>query len=71
MIEHGLPVIVNRDDVHYRGIDTRGTQEGVIAMDASLIQRLRAAKRREAHSRLPAVADQFLACLQPTPAATP
>ncbi len=71
MLEHGLPVIVNRDDVHYPGIDTRGTPEGVIAMDASLIQALHGAKRREAHSRLPAVADQFLACLQPAPAATP
>jgi glycosyltransferase involved in cell wall biosynthesis len=71
MLEHGLPVIVNRDDVQYPGIKARGMQDGVIVMDASLIQALRTAKRREPHSRLPAVAGQFLESLQPAPAAIP
>lgn len=71
MLEHGLPVIVNRDDVRYPGIKTGGTPEGVIVMDASLIPALRAAKRRAPHSRLSAVADQFLGCLQPASAPLP
>jgi hypothetical protein len=67
MIEHGLPVIVNRNDVRYAGIEPGPAPEGVIAMDDQLPGALRQARRREAHSRLPRVAEQFLASLQSVP----
>ncbi len=60
MLEHGLPVIVNRDDVRYPGMDTPPRPDGVILMDAPLDH----PQRRQPRSRLPEVADQFLAALQ-------
>jgi hypothetical protein len=63
MLEHGLPVIVNRDDVRYRGIEAGPAPEGVIAMDGRFLDALRGAERRPPQSRLAAVADQFLASL--------
>jgi hypothetical protein len=69
MLEHGLPVIVNRDDVRYAGADP--APPGVILMDEGLVGALQHAQRREPHSRLPAVADQFLESLRRTRVATP
>jgi hypothetical protein len=63
MLEHGLPVIVNRDDVRYAGIDAE-KPAGVIAMDDRLAEALRAARRRPPARRLEAVADQFLQSLR-------
>jgi glycosyltransferase involved in cell wall biosynthesis len=59
MLEHGLPVIVNRDDVRYAGIATE-RPAGVIAMDGAFIESLRAARKSEPRRRLEGVADQFL-----------
>ncbi len=67
MLEHGLPVIVNRDDVRYAGVEPGAKPEGVIVMDEGLIGALEGARRREPRSRLPEVADQFLASLQKQP----
>jgi glycosyltransferase involved in cell wall biosynthesis len=65
MLEHGLPVIVNRDDVRYAGIATE-KPEGVIAMDGDLVEALRTARKRQPQRRLEAAADQFLQCLRRT-----
>jgi hypothetical protein len=64
MLEHGLPVIVNRDDVRYAGVEGKERPEGIIAMSEGLADTLRSAARREARSRLPEVADQFLESLR-------
>lgn len=63
MFEHGLPVIVNRDDVRYPGIDAGPAPDGAILMDEGFIGALRTARRREPRSRLPEVASQFLESL--------
>jgi hypothetical protein len=65
MLEHGLPVILNRDDVHYAGIPA-AMPEGVIAMDEQLVEIMRAARRRPPAWRLEVVADQFLQGLRRT-----
>ena len=62
MLEHGLPVIVNRDDVRYAEIHVE-KPEGLILMDEALVENLRSARRGTPHRRLEAVADQFLAGL--------
>lgn len=60
MLEHGLPVIVNRDDVHYAGWrEEEGTSQ-LISMDENLPERIRMAKRLPPRSILPDVAAQFL-----------
>ena len=71
MLEHGLPVIVNQDDVRYPGVDPEPVPEGVIVMDGDLLGSLRKAHRRPPRPRLPDVADQFLESLLGTRAATP
>jgi len=71
MLEHGLPVIVNRDDVRFAGIAAAENPEGVIVMDEGLTGALREAHRREPHWRLPEVTDQFLECLRKTRADFP
>jgi hypothetical protein len=63
MLEHGLPIIVNRDDVRYAGVAVQ-QPEGVIAMDGDFIESLRAARKSRPRRRLAAVADQFLQCLR-------
>ena len=63
MLEHGLPVIVNRNDVQYPGVEAGDKPEGVIVMDGDFICALQEAPRREPRSRLPEVADQFLESL--------
>lgn len=57
MLDAGLPVIVNRDDIHYRGTENTDHDSQLLRMDADL----RTAHRREPRLRLPEIADQFLA----------
>jgi len=71
MLEHGLPVIVNRDDARYAGVDIERAPEGVIVMDDRLLDALLGARRRPPHPRLPEVAEQFLESLAKSRAATP
>ena len=62
MLEAGLPVIVNRDDIRYRGMPEMPMEDPyLIRMDASLPDLLRKRPRRAAKSRLPEVAERFLA----------
>lgn len=62
MLEHGLPVIVNRDDVRYPGWREAG-EEGLIQMGGDLVKQLAGVRRRPPRSRLPDIADWFLASL--------
>ncbi len=67
MIEHGLPVIVTRDDVQYRGIAPGRVPDGVIAMGGGLLDILRTGTRRPSKSIAPAVARQFLDSVRGVP----
>jgi glycosyltransferase involved in cell wall biosynthesis len=61
MLDHGLPVIVNRNDVHFHGIpDTGPSSELLIPVDVSFLERLTTARRQPPKARLPEVASQFL-----------
>jgi hypothetical protein len=61
MLDHGLPVIVNRDDVHFRGIPrTDPGSDLLIPVDKNFLARVRSARRHSPESRLPQVAEQFL-----------
>jgi hypothetical protein len=65
MLDHGLPVIVNREDADFGpvgGIEDR-SDELVIRLDARFADRLSGVSRRPPQWRLPAVAEQFLADL--------
>ncbi|MBC2594546.1 hypothetical protein H5P28_09775 [Ruficoccus amylovorans] len=62
LIEHGLPVIVNRDDAHYPGIPRElplGDPQ-YIAFDGTLPDNFFNLRSRAPASRLPAVAETFL-----------
>jgi hypothetical protein len=65
MFEHGLPVIVNREDGFPATEDSLDADERsqVLRLDPGFEQRLAAAGRRPPQSRLPSVAQQFLADL--------
>jgi hypothetical protein len=68
MLECGLPVIVNRDDVHYAGLaEETADSELLIKMGGDLPERIRAATRRAPALRKPEVADQFLADWEAAP----
>lgn len=56
MLEHGLPVIVSRDDVHFPGFREAAQPEGLVKLDAAFAQRITYADRRPTRSRLPEVA---------------
>lgn len=60
MLEHGLPVIVNRDDVHYAGWREEEASSQLIKMDRNLLEKIRMAKRLPPRSILPDVVAQFL-----------
>jgi glycosyltransferase involved in cell wall biosynthesis len=61
MLDHGLPVIVNRDDVHFRGItEMAPISDLLIPVDESFLRRLDTVKRQPPRPQLPAVAAQFL-----------
>jgi glycosyltransferase involved in cell wall biosynthesis len=65
MLDHGLPVIVNRDDVHFRGIPASPlTSELLIPVDQKFLARLGSVRRQSPQARLPQVADQFLREIQ-------
>jgi glycosyltransferase involved in cell wall biosynthesis len=64
MLDHGLPVIVNRNDVHFRGIiDTDPTSELLIPADDKFLDRIRTAKRLPPGSSLPGITEKFLSDL--------
>lgn len=66
MLEFGLPIIVNRDEVHFKSQRANG-QSGsplLIRMNQDLPRRLAEAKRQPARSILPDVTRQFLADLK-------
>ena len=60
MLEHGLPVLVNRDDVHYPGWLETGYSPLLIKMAGNLPERLASARRASPRRILPDVARQFL-----------
>ncbi len=60
MLEHGLPVVVTRDDVHFAGWRAEGYSPLLIKLDHDLPARLAAARRLPAHRALPQVAHEFL-----------
>lgn len=62
MLDCGLPVIVNRDDVHYAGVPESAADTGLlIKMGSDLPAQLRASVRRVPALRKPEVVDQFFA----------
>jgi glycosyltransferase involved in cell wall biosynthesis len=61
MLDHGLPVIVSRNDIHFAGISEMDlASDLLIPMDQDLLRRLSSVKPRPPHARLPAIAAQFL-----------
>jgi glycosyltransferase involved in cell wall biosynthesis len=61
MLDHGLPVIVNRNDIHFRGIpEIAPISELLIPVDENFLKRLTAVKRQAPRPILPEVAAQFL-----------
>jgi hypothetical protein len=61
MLDMGLPVVVNRDDVRYHGHDVAGPLDPLLLpMNGDFTARLNAARRRAPRLHLPEVAAQFL-----------
>lgn len=61
MLDCGLPVVVNRDDIHYPGVpESEADTELLIKMGTDLPAQLRASTRRPPLLRKSAVVDQFL-----------
>ncbi len=61
MLDDGLPVIVSRNDVHFRGIsDAIQYPDSVIPVDSKFLERVAVAKRTTPNPRLPEIAKQFL-----------
>jgi hypothetical protein len=61
MLDHGLPVIVSRNDVHFRGIsDAMQYPDSLIPVDSKFLDRVAIAKRQPPNPRLPEIAKQFL-----------
>ena len=60
MLDHGLPVIVSRNDIHFRGIPEDLASERLISVDKSFIDRVKAVKRLNPEPSLPKIARQFL-----------
>jgi glycosyltransferase involved in cell wall biosynthesis len=61
MLDHGLPVIVSRNDIHFAGISgTDLTSDLLIPMDQDLLTRLSSITPKSPQARLPEVAAQFL-----------
>jgi glycosyltransferase involved in cell wall biosynthesis len=63
MLEHGLPVVVTRNDIHFEGVADEAllTDDLLIPLDAKIIERLASTARRPPKSRLKEVAARFLA----------
>ena len=61
MLDHGLPVIVSRNDVHFRGIrEEADCSDRLIPVDDRFISRIAAAKRLAPKPRRPEIAAKFL-----------
>ena len=61
MLDHGLPVIINRNDVHFRGIpEFAPKSELLIPVDENFLNRVATVERQTPRPRLPEVAAQFL-----------
>ena len=61
MLDHGLPVIVSRNDVHFRGMPNPDLlSDLLIPVDEMFLERLKSARRRDPQPQLPQVAEQFL-----------
>jgi hypothetical protein len=61
MLEHGLPVVVSRDDIHFATGQCRTSASPLlIKMDENLPSRLRSARRESAKPMLPEVARLLL-----------
>ena len=61
MLDHGLPIIVNRDDIRFTGIpETGAISELIIPIGESFLERLTSVKRQPPKPRLPEIAAQFL-----------
>ena len=63
MLEHGLPVVVTRNDIHFEGVadESLVTDELLIPLDAKFIERLGRTARRPPKSRVKEIAARFLA----------
>ena len=64
MLEHGLPVIVNRDEVHYEGWQDAEYSPLLIKVEETLHAKLAAMRREPGQRILPQIAGQFLDDLQ-------
>jgi hypothetical protein len=61
MLDHGLPVIVNRNDVHFRGVsETDLISDLLIPVDENFLARLGSVRRQTPQPSLPQVAEKFL-----------
>lgn len=60
MLEHGLPVIVTRDDVHFTDWSDETYSDQLIRMDGDLPGKISSAVKRPPHSKLAEIASQFL-----------
>lgn len=60
MLEHGLPVLVNRNDVHYQGWKEMGYSPQLIRASASFKERIHEYQRCAPESRLGSVSEAFL-----------
>jgi hypothetical protein len=66
MPDHGLPVIVNRDDARFRGIPRTGpVSELLIPVDRNFLVRVQSAGRRSPQSRFPSWWSSFSTMLAP------
>jgi glycosyltransferase involved in cell wall biosynthesis len=64
MLDHGLPVIVSRNDVHFQGIaEENPASERLIRIDENFLDRVKAIKRLDPDPSLPRIAKQFLSDL--------
>lgn len=65
MLDHGLPVIVNRDEVRFRGVTAAEVKDPLLVkMDSELPARISALRKRSARARLPEVTQEFLRLLR-------
>jgi hypothetical protein len=61
MLDHGLPVIVSRNDVHFRRIAAENrASERLISVNESFLDRVNTVKRLNPEPSLPKIARQFL-----------
>jgi len=61
MLDHGLPVIVSRNEVHFRGIPEEDpAPERLISIDESFVDRVKTVKKLNPEPSLPKIARQFL-----------